>query len=99
MCNNFSHTHIYFCDNYLTSYHSKMSYSNIIITPRVIETIQRLPVNERRAISMALANDIFLGLDPQDSLSPYQTIIYTLIRDYVTRATLRQNIDETTLES
>lgn len=68
-----------------------MSHSSVVISSRVIRTIQRLPDAEKAAITAALANDIFLGKDPKATLSPYQSLIYTFICDYVKRDTLRQN--------
>lgn len=68
-----------------------MLQTSVIISPRVIKTIQKLPDAERTAISSALAEDIFLGKDPKTYLSPYLSLIYTFIRDYVDRDTRRNS--------
>lgn len=65
--------------------------SSFVISPRVVNAIRRLPDDERNAISSALANELFLGIDPKSYLSPYLLVIYTFIRDYVNRDTYRNN--------
>lgn len=58
----------------------------VYFSPRVISTIKSLPEVEREAISSALASEYILGIQPaEDSLTPFQTILYTMIRSYVER--------------
>lgn len=63
---------------------------SIIITPHVINTLKSLPAEERVAITNALAEDMILGDDVTD-LSPYQQMIYSIIRFYVERDTAKYN--------
>lgn len=58
----------------------------VVFSPRVLNTIQSLPELERSAISSALASEFLLGIAPSDdTLTPFQTILYTMIRSYVER--------------
>lgn len=58
----------------------------VYFSPRVISTIQSLPEDERSAISSALASEFLLGIEPaEDALTPFQTLLYTMIRSYVER--------------
>lgn len=63
---------------------------SIIITPHVINTLKSLPAEERIAITNALAEDMILG-DGVNGLSPYQRMIYSIIRFYVERDTAKYN--------
>ncbi len=57
---------------------------SVYFSQRVISTIKSLPEVEREAISTALASEFLLGVAPDDnSLTPFQSIIYTMIRTYV----------------
>ena len=49
----------------------------IVITPKVISTIQSLPEEERVTIAGAIAKEMILG-DSDVSLSPVQRIIYAI---------------------
>lgn len=58
----------------------------VFFSQRVINTINSLPEVEREAISTALASEFILGVVPgDDSLTPFQAILYTMIRSYVER--------------
>lgn len=63
---------------------------SIIITPHVINTLKSLPAKERTAITNALAEDMILG-DVATGLSPYQQMLYSIIRFYVDRDTMKFN--------
>ena len=56
--------------------------TTFIITPHVINTINSLPVEERIAITAALAGEMILGTDSTE-------IIFSMIRQYVRRDTER----------
>ena len=61
-----------------------------IITTHVINTINSLPADERKAIVTALASEILMGEEPPtDNLSPMENMIYSMIRSYVRRDTER----------
>lgn len=55
---------------------------NIIISKRVIDTINALPFNEKKAITKALACELILGEDAAE-LTPIQSMLYSIIKYYV----------------
>lgn len=61
----------------------------IVITPHVINTINSLPENERIAIANALIRDMILESEKVVDLTPMQTVIYAIIKQYVSRDTDR----------
>ena len=69
-----------------------LSDSSIIISPRVIRTLQGLPASERSIVSTAVAQYLFLGIDPKDTLSPYHNMIVAFILDSVRRDTHRHPV-------
>lgn len=58
---------------------------SIVISNHVLETIKSLPLGEQEVITNALAADLFLGKNPDDVLSPFHAMVYSMIRDYVRR--------------
>ena len=58
---------------------------SIVISNHVLETIKSLPLGEREMITNALAADLFLGKNPDDVLSPFHAMVYSVIRYYVRR--------------
>lgn len=58
---------------------------SIVISNHVLETIKSLPTDAREVITNALATDLFLGRNPDDTLSPFHAMIYSVIRYYVRR--------------
>ena len=62
-----------------------------VITPHVINTINSLSAEERVAITSALAVEMILGAEAAHSLSPMQSVIYAMIKQYVHRDTARFN--------
>ena len=63
--------------------------NSILITPHVINTINSLPDEERTAIANTLAAELILGEKTEDSLSPMQEMIYSIIRFYVKQDTIK----------
>lgn len=63
--------------------------TSVIISPRVIDTINSLSADDRAPISNALSMEFILGLNPEETLTPSQKIIYAVIRYYVTRDSAR----------
>lgn len=63
---------------------------SFIITPRVINTINALPAEDRHHISNALSMEFILGQNPQDTLTPMQYLVYAMIRSYVNQDTARK---------
>lgn len=63
--------------------------NSILITPHVINTINSLPDEERTAIANTLVAELILGEKPEDSLSPMQEMIYSIIRFYVKQDTIK----------
>lgn len=62
---------------------------SIVLTPHVINTINSLPTEERLAIASALAGEIILGTQINGELTPEQTMLYSIIRDYIRRDSIR----------
>lgn len=63
---------------------------SILISSHVIDTINSLPLEERVAVSSALVGEMILGKAPcDDSLSPIETLLYTVIRQYVRQDSAR----------
>lgn len=65
--------------------------ASIIISPRVIDTINSLQPTDRAPISNAICMEFILGQNPEDTLTPMQNIIYAVIRFYVSQDTERQS--------
>ncbi len=65
--------------------------NSVYFSSRVIDTVKALPESERSAISAALASEYILGVNPDDHLTPYQSILYTMIRAYVERDMLKRS--------
>ena len=63
----------------------------VYISPRVIDTITSLPQKDRQPISNALSMEFILGIDPTDTLTPMQAMLYTMIKFYVRQDTERHN--------
>lgn len=63
----------------------------IIFSPRVINTLQSLPAEDRKAVTMAVAYDLILGDASGSELSAVQHLAYTLIKEYVNRDTAKLN--------
>lgn len=63
----------------------------VIFSPRVINTLQSLPVADRRAVTLAIAYDLILGDDSGSELTAIQHLAYTLIKEYVNRDTVKLN--------
>ena len=64
----------------------------IYISPRVIDTITSLPLDDRIPISNALSMEFILGLDPTDTITPMQAMLYAMIKFYVTQDTERNRL-------
>lgn len=63
--------------------------NSIVISPRVIDTINSLPPADRIQIGNALTAEFILGNDPTGMLTPNQQIIYAVIRFYVSHDSKR----------
>ncbi|MCM1349096.1 MAG: hypothetical protein NC338_06740 [Firmicutes bacterium] len=63
---------------------------SIIISSRVQQTIKSLPESERAAITQALTADLILGQSVETLLSPFQAMLYSVIRYYVKRDSERK---------
>ena len=57
--------------------------TSIVITPHVINTINSLPMEERLAVTAALAGEMILGGKAEKDLTPMQEMIFSLIKSYV----------------
>lgn len=66
-----------------------MSYAPVFISSHVIESIKSLPDTDRRAVAMALANEMLLGLNPDEGLTPFQAMLYSIIQFHVRRDSAR----------
>lgn len=59
----------------------------IFISPRVLNTINSLPDTDRKAIATAIAGEFILGSDAASDLTPIQSLVFAIIRNYVERDT------------
>lgn len=66
-----------------------MNETPIIFSPLVIKTVNALSESDRKAIATALINEFILDLNPDDALSPFQAVLYTMISHYVKRDSIR----------
>lgn len=66
-----------------------MSNSSIIISEHVVNSVKSLPETDRKAIASALAEELLLGQCPDDKLTPFQAMLYSIIHYYVRRDTER----------
>lgn len=57
--------------------------NSVYFSPRIIDTVSSLPAQDRMAVSNALSMEFILGIDPTDTLTPMQNIIYNMIKFYV----------------
>ena len=64
---------------------------SIIITSRVIDTINSLSNIDRGPITNALSMEFILGQNPEDTLTPMQNVVYAIIRFYVVQDTRRHS--------
>ncbi|MBD5314270.1 MAG: hypothetical protein HDS06_08680 [Bacteroides sp.] len=64
----------------------------LIISPRVIDTINSLQPSDRASITNALGMEFILGQNPDKMLTPMQSIIYAVVRFYVTQDSQRQTV-------
>lgn len=55
----------------------------LVITPRVIQTINSLPEEERLAVATAFVGEMVLGADINEQLTPMQAVIFSIIKSYV----------------
>lgn len=62
---------------------------SIVISSHVINTINALPVEERNAIAQALASEMILGADLCHTLSPMQEMLYSVIKFYIQKDSIR----------
>ncbi|MDE6204923.1 MAG: hypothetical protein K2F66_02255, partial [Duncaniella sp.] len=62
-----------------SNYLSAMS-TPVYISQRVIDTVTSLPVEDRIPISNALSMEFILGIDPTDTLTPMQGMLYAMIK-------------------
>lgn len=58
---------------------------SIIISPRVINTINALPESDRGPVATALAEEWILRSRRQGVLTPLQEMVYLMIRSYIIR--------------
>lgn len=58
---------------------------SLVFSPRVIKSLKSLPQSEKGLITTALTKEFILGEDPMSALTPFQSILYTMIRFYVQR--------------
>ncbi len=61
--------------------------NSIVISPRVLSTINALPDGEKRAIFGAFISDNITKTEREITLSPLQEMVYAMISDYIQRDT------------
>lgn len=83
MSRNRAHTLLYFCCVQFKKVWNMQK--SLLLSPRVLSSIKNLPSSDREAISRAFTCEFILQDDPSSLLTPFQSIIYTMIRFYVMR--------------
>lgn len=63
--------------------------SSIVLSPKVLSTINALPVSEQKAIFGAFISDNITKTAREITLSPLQEMVYAMITDYIRRDTAR----------
>ncbi len=56
---------------------------SIILSARVLNTINSLPIDDKIAIASAVAGEIILGANASGELTPLQNLVFAMIRQYV----------------
>ena len=67
--------------------------THVYFSRRVIDTVTSLPQEDRIAISNALGIEYILGMDPTETLTPLQNILYAMIKFYVRQDASRMEND------
>lgn len=57
----------------------------VVFSPRVLTTLNSLPIDDRSAMAAALTSEFLLGVDAVNHLSATQRMVYAIIRHYVTQ--------------
>lgn len=68
-----------------------MKNQSIVISPHVINTINSLPEEERVAVVTAFVGELIMGVNPQGTLSPIQSMLYSIVKSYVERDSFKFN--------
>ena len=86
MCRDAAHARAYICrvNAKLSKIPPEMN-QNLVISDHVRNTINALPAKEREAVSNAINSEFILGVDPTETLTPYENILYAMISFYVRR--------------
>lgn len=56
---------------------------SVYFSPRVLDTINSLPMDDRSTMAAALTSEFILGVDVADSLNGIQKMVYSILRHYV----------------
>lgn len=56
---------------------------SVYFSPRVLDTINSLPMDDRSTMAAALTSEFILGVDVVDSLNGIQKMVYSILRHYV----------------
>lgn len=62
---------------------------HVFLSPRVIHTINSLPDADRIAVANAVTGEFILGTGTPADLTPLQTLVMAVIRQYVRRDSAR----------
>ena len=100
VCKMFAHTSGYICsviktNRLLTTKNitaMKTLNDSIVITPHVINTINSLPEEERVAVASAFISEMIMGVNPEDGLTPLQTMLYSVIRFYIQQDSVKYKL-------
>lgn len=63
--------------------------NSIVISQNVIRTIGKLPHEERKAIFEAFTSDEIFQTKREVELTPFQELIYAMVKDYIYRDSLK----------
>lgn len=57
--------------------------ASVIFSPRVLHTINSLPESDRQAVASAVTGEFILGSGQASDLTPMQSLVMVIIRQYV----------------
>lgn len=66
--------------------------SPVVFSPRVLTTLNSLPMEDRSAMAAALTGEFLLGMEVTGTLNATQRMVYAILRHYVNQDMRRMSI-------